>query len=143
MLLMVEKSISGGIYHSIYQYTKANNNNNNKKHMKDYYENKEASYLQHWNVNNLYGLAILHKLPVNNFKWIKDTSQFTEDSIKNYNEEGDEGYFFEIDAKYLEKLHEFHNDLLFLPERMKIGKLDRLIANLHDKTESAILQKKN
>ena len=72
MLLMVEKSISGGICHSIYQYTKANNNNN--KYMKDYDEHKGASYLQHWNVNKLYGLAILHKLPANNFKWIKDTS---------------------------------------------------------------------
>ena len=26
------------------------------------------------------------KLPVNNFEWIKDTSQFNEDYKKNYNE---------------------------------------------------------
>ena len=26
------------------------------------------------------------KLPINNFEWIKDTFQFTEDFIKNYNE---------------------------------------------------------
>ena len=25
-----------------------------------------------------------------------------------------------VDVRYLEKLHELHNDLLFLPERMKI-----------------------
>ena len=31
MLLMVERGIRGGIYHSIYQYTKAND-----KYMKDY-----------------------------------------------------------------------------------------------------------
>ena len=37
------------------------------------------------------------KLPVNNFEWIKDTSQFNEDFIKNYNEESDEGYLFEVD----------------------------------------------
>ena len=30
------------------------------------------------------------KLPLNNFEWIKYTSQFTEDFIKNYNEENDE-----------------------------------------------------
>ena len=30
------------------------------------------------------------KLPVNNFEWIKDTSQFNEDFIKNYNEESDD-----------------------------------------------------
>ena len=49
------------------------------------------------------------KLPVNNFEWIKDTSQFNEDFIKNYNEKSDEGYFLEV--QYLEKLHELHNDL--------------------------------
>ena len=40
--------------------------------------------------------------------------------IKKYNEENDEGYFLEVDVHYLEKLHEVHNDLPFLPERMKI-----------------------
>ena len=29
-------------------------------------------------------------LPVNNFEWIKDSSQFNEDFIKNHNEESDE-----------------------------------------------------
>ena len=33
----------------------------------------------------------------------KDTSEFNEDLIKNYNEESDEGYFLEIDVQYLEK----------------------------------------
>ena len=78
------------------------------------------------------------KLPVNNFEWIKDTSQFNEDFIKKYNEESDEGYFFEVDVQYPEKLHELHNDLLFLPDRMKIEKVEKLAANLHDKTEYVI-----
>ena len=60
------------------------------------------------------------KLPVNKFEWIKDTSQFIEDFIKNCNEETNEGYFLEFDIQYPEKLHELHNDLLFLPERIKI-----------------------
>ena len=54
------------------------------------------------------------KLPENNFKTIKDTSQFNEDFIKKYNEENDEVYFLKIDVQYLEKLHEFHNNLPFL-----------------------------
>ena len=33
------------------------------------------------------------KLPVINFEWIEDTSQFNEDFINGYNEESDEGYF--------------------------------------------------
>ena len=69
------------------------------------------------------------KLPVNNFEWIKDTSQFNEDFIKNYNEESDEGYFLEVDVQYPEQLHELHNDLLFLDERIKIEKVEKLVAN--------------
>ena len=36
-------------------------------------------------------------LPVNNFEWIEETSQFNEDIIKNYNEDSDEVYFLEVD----------------------------------------------
>ena len=103
--------------------------------MKDYDKNKESSYIQYWNVTNLYGWAMSQKLPVNNSEWIKDTSQFNEDFIKNYNEESDELYFLEVDVQYLEKLHELHNDLPFLPERMKIEKVEKLVATLHDKIE--------
>ena len=91
MLLMVERSIRGGICHSIYQYTKANN-----KYIQDYDKNKESPYLQYWRVNNLSGWAMSQKLPVNNVEWIKDTSQFNEDFIKNYNEESDEEYFLQL-----------------------------------------------
>ena len=63
------------------------------------------------------------KLPVNNFEWIKDTSQFNEAFIKNYESGSDEVCVFEVDVSYLEKLHELHNELSFLPERMKIEKL--------------------
>ena len=84
--------------------------------MKDYDENKKLSYLKYWDVNNLYSWAMLQKLPLNNFEWIEDTSQFNEDFIKSYNEENDEGYFLEVDVKYPEKLHEIHNDLSFLLE---------------------------
>ena len=70
----------------------------------------------------------------NNFEWIKDTSQFNEDFIKNYNEESDQGYFFEVDVQYIEKLHELLNYFTFLPERLKIEKIEKLVVNLLDKT---------
>ena len=38
-------------------------------------------------------------------EWIKDTSQFNEDFIKNYIKESDEGSFFEVDVQYPENLH--------------------------------------
>ena len=78
------------------------------------------------------------KLPVNEFKWAKDTSEFDKKSIKNYNEEFDKGYFLEIDVQYPEKFYDLHNNLPFLPERMKIEKVEKLVANLHDKTKYVI-----
>ena len=55
-----------------------------------------------------------------NFEWVKDTSQFNEDFIKNYNKENDEGYFLGVDVQYLEELHELNNDLPFSPKKTKI-----------------------
>ena len=125
MVLMVEKCIRGGICHSIYKYVKANN-----KYMEGYDKNKESSFTQYLDVNNLYGQAMSQKLPVNNFEWIEDTSQFNED-LQNYNEESDEVSFLEVAVQYLEKLHELHNNLPFLPQIIKIGKVKQLVAKLH------------
>ena len=57
---------------------------------------KESLYIQYWDVNNLYGWEMSQKLPVNNFEWKKDISQFNEDYIANYNEESDKGYFLKL-----------------------------------------------
>ena len=38
----------------------------------------------------------------------------------------DEGHFLEVDVQYPEKLHDLHNDL---HERMKIQKVEKLVAN--------------
>ena len=50
MLLMVEKGIRGGICHAIHRYAKANN-----KYMKNYNKDKEESFLQYLDANNIYG----------------------------------------------------------------------------------------
>ena len=75
------------------------------------------------------------KLPANDFKWAEDISEFNESFIKSYNEENDKGYFLEVDFQYPNNLHNLSNDLLFLHERIKIEKFERLAANLHDKKE--------
>ena len=75
------------------------------------------------------------KLPVKKFKWVKDIYKFDKSFIKSYNKENDKGYFLEVDFQYSKKLHELHNDLPYLPDRMKIEKFEKLLANLHDKTE--------
>ena len=101
--------------------------------MKDYDKNKKLSHVQCWDLNNSYDYT--QKLIVNNFDWLKDTSQFNEDFIKNYNEESDKGYFLEVDVQYLGKLHKLHNDLPFLHERMKVKKVLKHVTDLNDKTE--------
>ena len=130
---MVEKGSRGGICNAIHRYEKVNN-----KYMKDYDKSKESSYLKYGDVSNLYGWEMSQKRPVNKFEWMEDTSQFNEYFIKNYNEESDEGFFLEVDVQYPEKLHELYNNLSFLPERMKIEKVEKLVTNLHDKNEYVI-----
>ena len=78
MLLRIEKGIRGGICHTIHRYAKGNN-----KYMKCYDKNKESSYLEYWDVNNLYGWVMSQKFPVNDFKCVEYISQFTEDFMKS------------------------------------------------------------
>ena len=72
------------------------------------------------------------KLPVSGFKW-KKMSKFNEEFIKNYDEDSDKGYILEVDVKYPKNLHGLHEDLPFLPERMKIGKGKKFACNLFAK----------
>ena len=74
---MVEKGIRGGICHATHSYAKATN-----KYMKNYDKSFESSHLAFSDTNNLYGLAMSQKLPVNGFKWVKNLSKFNEDFIK-------------------------------------------------------------
>ena len=92
--LMVEKGIRGGICNAIYQYEIAHN-----KYLKDYDKNKEPSCLTYWDVDNLYGWEMPQKLPKNNFEWIEEIFQFNDDLIKNYNEESNERYLFEVNVQ--------------------------------------------
>ena len=101
--------------------------------MKNYSKYTKESFLQYLDANNLYGWAMSQKLPVKGFKWKKNISKFNEEFIKNYNEDSNKGYILEVDLKYPENLHGLHEDLPFLPERMKIGKCKKLVCNLYDK----------
>ena len=77
-------------------------------------------------------------MPVNDFKWIEDIPGFDKSFIKSYNKVKDEVYFHEVDVQYSGKLHDLQNDLPFISERMEIVKVEKLVANLYDKTETRL-----
>ena len=101
--------------------------------MKNYDKNKESTFLVYDDANNLYGFAMCTKLPVSDFKWVDDLSIFTEDFMKNYDEESDIGYLFVVDVEYPRNLYKLHSDLSFLRERMKINNCTKVVCNVQDK----------
>ena len=73
------------------------------------------------------------KLLVYGFEWINELSEFNENFIKNYDENGDVEYFLEVDIEYPKKLFDLHKDLPFLPEQKKIDKVEKLVCAIEDK----------
>ena len=65
MLLMFEREIRGGITQEVRKHASANN-----KYMGDQFKpNKDTTYLQYLDANNLYGWAMSQPLPTGGFKW--------------------------------------------------------------------------
>ena len=101
--------------------------------MKDYNKDEEDLFLEYLDANNLYDWAMSEPQPVHGFDWITDLSKIYEDFIENYDKDSDTRYILEVDVKYPKNLYDLHNDLPFLPERMKIDKCNKLVCNLYDK----------
>ena len=125
MLLMIEEGIRGGMCQSTHKCAKANN-----KYIKNYDKKIESSYLTYLDASNLYGWTMSQKLSVNGFMWDRYLSDFTEDFLKNYDENCDLGYFLEVDVEYPKKLLGSHKELSFLPEK-KIEKVEKHDSILH------------
>ena len=59
--------------------------------------------------------------------------------VKSYDKkDSDKGYILEVDVDYPSKLHKLHSGMLFLPEKMKIDKTQKLVCNLHDKKKYVV-----
>ena len=121
MLLMIEKGIRGGICQATHRYAKANN-----KYMNNYDRKIDSSYIEYLDANNFYGWAMSQKLPVNGFNWVKNLFQFNESFIKNYEENSDIGYFFEVDVEYPKRLFNLHKVYHFYLKEKSLKKSKNL-----------------
>ena len=125
VLLMFERGIRGGITQAVRKYASANN-----KYMGDRFDPKsESSYLQYLDTNNLYGWAMSQPLPTGGFKW----TDVNPNEISELATRTDKGYVLEADVSYPKELHNPHNDLPFMCERMEINGVEKLVPNLRDK----------
>ena len=129
MLPMFERGIRGGITQVVKRYVKANN-----KYMNDYDRKEPSRYLQYLDANNLYGWVMSQLLPTGGFKWV----DIEPDEVKELSVREDRGYLMEVDVLYPKELHDKHNDLPFMCGRMKIGGVDKLVADLYYKKRYVI-----
>ena len=94
----------------------------------------ESSYLQYLDANNLYGWAMSQPLPTGGFKWVDaNPNEISELATRT-----DKGYLLEVDVSYPKELHNPHNDLPFMCERMEINGVEKLVPNLRDKKNYVI-----
>ena len=125
MLLMFERGIRGGITQVVHHYALANN-----RCMGDHYDpSSETSYLQYLDANNLYGWAMSQPLPIGRFGWVEVKPNKISDLVRC----SDKGYLLEVDVSYLRDLHNSHNDVPFMCERMEINGVEKLVPNLRDR----------
>ena len=112
MYEMIEAGLRGGMCMVSTKKVEANN-----KYMgEEYDKNKESSYINCFDANNLYGLSMIQKLPYKNLKW-DDTLK--EEDIINY-KNNNIGYILEVDLEYPKELHDLHNDYPMAPEVMNV-----------------------
>ena len=80
---------------------------------------------------------MVQNLPTHRFLW-KKVEDFTLEKIDELVKKGKRGYLLEVDVEFLKELHENHNELPFLAERMQIGSGQKLVPNLKDKKEYVV-----
>ena len=96
--------------------------------------NEDTTYLQYLDANNLYGWAMSQPLPTGGFKW----TDVIPNKISELATQTDKGYILEVDVSYPKDLHNSHNDLPFIRERMEINGVEKLVPNLRDKKNYVI-----
>ena len=101
--------------------------------MNDLYNPDEVSInLQYADRNNECGWSMINNLLTHGFKW-KNGEDFTTEKIDKLVKKDKRGNILEVDVEYPKELRKNHNELPFLTERMKIGRVEIFVPNLKDK----------
>ena len=127
MYLMIEKGIRGGVSTITKRYSVANH-----KYLKNYDPEKPSKHILYLDANNLYGWAMSKPLPYKNFRWMEEKELDGWRSVP---------CILEVDLEYPKELHDLHNEYPLAPEKRTIGKVDKLIPNLNDKTKYVLHHK--
>ena len=75
---------------------------------------------------------MINNLATHGFEW-KNGEGLTTEKIEKPVKKDRKGYLLEVDIEYPKELHENHNELPFSVEKMKIGRVEKLVPNLKDK----------
>ena len=118
MYLFFSSSIRGGISGTSTRYAMSNNDCAGHDTMDN---NKPVSHILGFDCNNLYGLSMSMKLPVDGFRWLTNAQLQSFDPLQ-IPEDSELGYFLEVDLAYPEQLHDTHNEFPLAPEKLDIPK---------------------
>ena len=114
MHLFVEQGMRGGVSMITTKFAEANN-----IHMSTYDPEKPSSFLLSLDMNNLYGFCMMEALPQSDFTWLS-TLEIADFDVNDIPDDGDVGYFLEVDLSYGAELHAMHSALPMAPERMVV-----------------------
>jgi len=105
----IELAVRGGVSQCSQRYGKANN-----PCASGYDKATPTTYLQYYDVNNLYAWAMQEHLPYGGFTWV-DPDTMPKDFWR-VDDDSPIGYILEVDLAYPRNLLNTHKDLPFCPE---------------------------
>ena len=141
MHLFIEQGMRGGVCYAAKKYSKAN----------------DLTKLTYFDMNNLYGKAMISYLPYGSFRWIRVTDKNINKALSK-KDNSLHGYFLEVDIFLPDELHDYQNCFPVAPEKLhvtedmlskeqiedikkfniKIGLTKNLIPNLYPKKNYVI-----
>lgn len=138
MLSFCEDAIRGGISMITGRLGQANH-----KGLKDFDPDKPKRHIMYLDANNLYGWAMSQPMPIGEYKWLKNVSQFTTEHIMSLGDYDDYGYLLEVDLHIPPELHDKFKGYPLAPESRAVREEDvspytkqlrKRLAVKHDKT---------